>query len=452
MTDQNKKPYLVTFHRFCGATKPPLEQVSDVYLETESRPGSPEFKHDAWAAMWDQNGSWRNPTGPIPGGTGWSSVMMKSECRSLEDPCTTADEPGKQQAEPEPPRVIRPGQILETEDFGLARDLQAEGVGFECYSSGLWTSPIMGDMQFDSDKLYRRGCSPLIEADIPPGHELTHRDEYALADKMYEAGVPFVIFNQGMDTWNEVMRDPSTFRVESRIRRAFEPVQTKPIRPVDFTNLGQHYSRIQNEVLDSSAYAWSWHQCLNVALAGHVTNYDRRQRACADIMKCLFYVDTLEVCKDQIEEFRPKGKDADAPVEDRVHATLERWMNKNVDASGRLNIDPPPGERISMRPDGYEQARALHRVVRAMHDGHCPGCSYLDAASAFVRDGSHVCPACEFRITAPEADAALKEFAPYLKEGYKVFMDWRLNRGLSDQGLTGKQPKPDVCETPGDNT
>jgi hypothetical protein len=76
-----------------------------------------------------------------------------------------------------------------------------------------------------------------------------------------------------------------------------------------------------------------------------------------------------------------------------------------------------------------EGARALHRVVRAMHDGHCPKCGYLGPADAFYHehpvDGWHECPTCQFRITETEARGALLAFKPHFQKSLEVFEAWR---------------------------
>lgn len=77
-----------------------------------------------------------------------------------------------------------------------------------------------------------------------------------------------------------------------------------------------------------------------------------------------------------------------------------------------------------------ERARALHRVVRAMHDGHCPSCGHLANADSFVVDRHveserHECPQCAFAIFKHEAEAALAEFRPYLQRSVEVFESWR---------------------------
>ena len=72
-----------------------------------------------------------------------------------------------------------------------------------------------------------------------------------------------------------------------------------------------------------------------------------------------------------------------------------------------------------------EHARALHRIVRAMHDGHCPQCGWLGNAELFEAGDNHLCPMCKFKITGEESRAALKAFRPYLKRSLEVFEAWR---------------------------
>lgn len=87
-----------------------------------------------------------------------------------------------------------------------------------------------------------------------------------------------------------------------------------------------------------------------------------------------------------------------------------------------LNLDVDPGVR----------ARALHRVVRAMHDGHCPKCGHLGPSDQFIRpkagwgieSAEHICPKCGFSISDSEASAALAEFLPYLGESVKIFEEY----------------------------
>jgi hypothetical protein len=81
-----------------------------------------------------------------------------------------------------------------------------------------------------------------------------------------------------------------------------------------------------------------------------------------------------------------------------------------------------------------DKARALHRVVRAMHDGHCMNCGYLAPAHQFeswvVKAGvqtqlNHKCPKCAFTVTNVEAHLALMEFQEYANKSVDVFKAWR---------------------------
>ena len=82
-----------------------------------------------------------------------------------------------------------------------------------------------------------------------------------------------------------------------------------------------------------------------------------------------------------------------------------------------------------------EGARALHRVVRAMHDGHCPKCGYLGPSSEFEKHYArapgnlaildHKCPSCCFRVTHEESKAALEAFRPHFLKSVEVFEEWR---------------------------
>lgn len=80
----------------------------------------------------------------------------------------------------------------------------------------------------------------------------------------------------------------------------------------------------------------------------------------------------------------------------------------------------------SMTP---EKARALHRVVRAMHDGNCPKCGSLFDAQE-MRDASETsglgwgCPMCGFQIDESDAELAMRAFRPYMQANLAVFEEW----------------------------
>lgn len=89
-----------------------------------------------------------------------------------------------------------------------------------------------------------------------------------------------------------------------------------------------------------------------------------------------------------------------------------------------MNGDMPAGELDVIA----ERARSLHRVVRALHDGHCPRCSAIFPAEHAERIGFETCPECGFKITNEEAAAAVKEFAPVMRKSLEIFEEWRRNR------------------------
>lgn len=80
-----------------------------------------------------------------------------------------------------------------------------------------------------------------------------------------------------------------------------------------------------------------------------------------------------------------------------------------------------------------DEARALHRVVRAMHDGNCPKCGHVGPDDTFkwlTPDGiaRWECPKCRYSISAGEAEAAMEAFRPYMQANVEVFEKWRANR------------------------
>ena len=92
-------------------------------------------------------------------------------------------------------------------------------------------------------------------------------------------------------------------------------------------------------------------------------------------------------------------------------------MTETSKGSGDLNNDVTATE-----------ARALHRVVRAMHDGNCPMCGLLEASYKFVDSEGHTCPRCGFFITHTEAADALETFRPFMELNVAEFEKWRHKR------------------------
>jgi len=100
--------------------------------------------------------------------------------------------------------------------------------------------------------------------------------------------------------------------------------------------------------------------------------------------------------------------------------------DKHNEENRMLNLDVSP-----------DHARALHRVVRAMHDGNCPKCGHLGSSPTFelchacnrpfgepLKQG-HRCPKCGFQISEEEAAAAMQAFRPYMLANLEVFENWR---------------------------
>lgn len=94
----------------------------------------------------------------------------------------------------------------------------------------------------------------------------------------------------------------------------------------------------------------------------------------------------------------------------------------------------PTTHTLNISLDQGEEARALHRVVRAMHDGHCPFCGHLGPAGDFEDwKHDHWCPKCGFTITAEEAKAALATFHVFMKRNLEIFEQWRRRRQAQTQ-------------------
>src|SRR4051812_21387866 len=90
----------------------------------------------------------------------------------------------------------------------------------------------------------------------------------------------------------------------------------------------------------------------------------------------------------------------------------------------------------------HDEARALHRIVRAMHDGECPNCHSVHRSDEMrkarqigrsVRGSMPLafdwqCPTCTFTITEDEAEEVIELFAPFMDRNLAIFEEWRANR------------------------
>ena len=94
----------------------------------------------------------------------------------------------------------------------------------------------------------------------------------------------------------------------------------------------------------------------------------------------------------------------------------------------------------------HDLARALHRVVRAMHDGECPRCHEVYASERMrlidhefptggklrsempITFSGWRCPNCDFRITDEEAAEVFRIFGPFMEQNLDFFTEWQYSR------------------------
>ena len=138
------------------------------------------------------------------------------------------------------------------------------------------------------------------------------------------------------------------------------------------------------------------------------------------------------------------------PTPDDAHRAY-RAMCEITRILAKAGLNVPAAEAMEWQPaidsakrhldSDASTARALHRVVRAMHDGECPKCHLIHNSGSMVvydRSGDTgsgekffvgwKCPTCRFSITAREAAEALHEFGPYMDANLEVFEKWRAAR------------------------
>lgn len=131
-----------------------------------------------------------------------------------------------------------------------------------------------------------------------------------------------------------------------------------------------------------------------------------------------------------VDQIRKEDSKHMQQVADELECLLDRLERETSKGgvSAACNLD--------VGDDAFERARCLHRVVRAMHDGHCPRCGWLGPSetfyvgamygrSALVQEGEHRCCYCGFTVTDSEAKKALDAFLPYLENSVRVFEEWR---------------------------
>ncbi len=96
----------------------------------------------------------------------------------------------------------------------------------------------------------------------------------------------------------------------------------------------------------------------------------------------------------------------------------------------------------------HNEARSVHRIIRAMHDGECPACGRIHPAehmlvygptyvetNTYSYEGKRTstrerlviawkCPSCAFEIDAKTAEAGLMKFRKFMLENLNVFKKW----------------------------
>lgn len=77
--------------------------------------------------------------------------------------------------------------------------------------------------------------------------------------------------------------------------------------------------------------------------------------------------------------------------------------------------------------DHFLEARAIHRVVRALHDGECPRCHKVSTPEEVTdsANGDDTCPHCQFTISRKTQETAYALFAPLMEHNLQIFENWR---------------------------
>jgi len=106
----------------------------------------------------------------------------------------------------------------------------------------------------------------------------------------------------------------------------------------------------------------------------------------------------------------------------------------------------------------YSEARSLHRVVRAMHDGECPKCHRVYPAEAMrVTKQEHLppesrigwrCPGCGYKIKQKTGEAALKTFGILMDKNREIFDAWAKEFEASEGLKSVEDSKPQALELP----
>lgn len=80
---------------------------------------------------------------------------------------------------------------------------------------------------------------------------------------------------------------------------------------------------------------------------------------------------------------------------------------------------------LALDCDSDDEARALHRVVRALHDGACPSCASIFPSEQVQHGNDERCPACGFTVTQAEREAVMQIFRSRMSRSLEIFNQWR---------------------------
>lgn len=156
---------------------------------------------------------------------------------------------------------------------------------------------------------------------------------------------------------------------------------------------------------------------------------------------------TVEVDQDQLPDGYTGELDWTLPNMDSYVVTKapDGWVAKPNPCTGffelviktsPLVVDASP---IGSEPTPFEKARAIHRVIRSMHDGHCPDCGHLDESDKFRAGGDYMCPECEFFIPHELATRGIMLFNKYLKNSVAIFNQFRKNPKSIENEIVAQQ-------------
>lgn len=130
---------------------------------------------------------------------------------------------------------------------------------------------------------------------------------------------------------------------------------------------------------------------------------------------------------------------AHTAMQDFVQLFAFDWRKTSIEELQAVASGNPTSPEKVLNLD-HDEARALHRIVRAMHDGECPKCHAVYSSDqmrfrelvTYGFQGPATtgwrCPNCLFEITDKEATEVFRIFAPFMERNLAIFEKWRAER------------------------